>query len=86
MTQGQIESQLLDYITAELVIDRSYELAADDELLLDGIIDSIGATRLVGFVEETWSLRIPPEDVTVENFGSVNQIAEYLRLSQGLGL
>lgn len=79
MTDGAIERRLIDYITAELLIDDSYALGGDDELLLDGFIDSIGATRLVGFIEETWSMRVPAEDVTIEHFGSVNQIAAYLR-------
>ncbi len=79
MTDGAIERRLIGYIAAELLIDDSHELTVDDELLLDGIIDSIGATRLIGFIEEAWSLRVPAEDVTVENFGSVNQISDYLR-------
>lgn len=74
-----IESQLKVFITRDLLFDESRELAEDDELLLDGIIDSLGAIRLVGFVESTWNVSIPPQDVTVENFGTVGQIASYVR-------
>lgn len=79
MDQGTIEDRLIEYIASELLRDSSRRPAAEDELLLDGVIDSIGATRLVGFVEDAWQLAVPAQDVTVENFGSVRQIATYVR-------
>ncbi len=82
---GPIERQLIDYISAELIVDDNVQLNRDDELLLEGIIDSIGATRLVAFVEDNWSLRIPPQDVTIDNFGTVNQVAEYVRMREAVG-
>lgn len=82
MTERSIEGQLTQYIVAELLHHETLDLAPDDELLLDGIIDSIGATRLVSFVEDAWAIDIPAQDVTVENFGSVRQIATYVRSIQ----
>ena len=78
MTGTAIQDKLIGFITAELLLDENYELGPDDELLLDGLIDSIGATRLVVFVETTWALSVAAQDVTVENFGSVDQIARYI--------
>lgn len=78
-----IEEELKRFVSRELLFDESRELSEDDELLLDGIIDSLGAIRLVGFVETNWGLTIPPQDVTVENFGSIAQIASYVRSLSG---
>ena len=54
------------------------ELTRDDELLLEGYIDSLGIIRLVAFMEEEFGMPVPPEDVTIENFRSVAVIAEYV--------
>jgi acyl carrier protein len=34
--------------------------------------------RLVGFVEETFSIKVPPEDIVIENFMDVNAITKYV--------
>ena len=49
----------------------------DDDLVMVGL-DSIGFVRLVDFIENTAGLRIPPESVTIENFGTVGRITRYL--------
>lgn len=74
-----IEQSVLTFIHDELLFDTDEEVGPEDELLLDGIIDSLGAIRLVGYVEAEWGVSVPPQDVTVENFGSVAQIAGYVR-------
>lgn len=50
----------------------------DDDLLLSGLVDSVGVMRLVGWVEETCAVEIPPEDVTIENFGTIASVAAYV--------
>ncbi len=58
--------------------DPSIQIGDDDNLLMTEIVDSLGAMRLVGFIEDQWDVQIPPEDVTIENFVSVNAIVRYL--------
>lgn len=78
----RLAANLNRFVTEQLILDSSREIGNDDELLLDGIIDSLGATRLVGFIEDEFDVRVPPQDVTVENFGTINAIAAYVsRLS-----
>ena len=54
------------------------ELSAEDDLLGSGLLDSMGVMRLVGFVEETFSIKIPPEDIVIENFMDVKSITNYI--------
>jgi len=49
-----------------------------EDLLFSGLLDSIAVMRLVGFIETDLGLSVPPEDVTLENFSSINAIAQYL--------
>lgn len=68
------------YITQELLSDRNGAAVGDDDDLLGyWSIDSVGMMSLVLFVEEECRLSIPPEDVTIQNFLSINAIDAYLR-------
>ena len=79
MTEQAIEDQITEYVRTELADDSSLDLDPDLELLMSGIVDSMGAMRLVAFIEKTWEVRIPPQDVTVENFGTIRDISDYVR-------
>ena len=74
---------LKTYIRTELLSGQQ-DVDDDDNLLSDGMVDSIGMLRLVGFIEEHLQLSVPPEDFTIENFRTVGVIADYLaRRSDG---
>lgn len=64
--------------------NRERGLKDDDNLLMTGVVDSVGMMSLVVFIEDTFDLSVPPEDVTIENFLSVNTIEAYLR-ARGAG-
>ena len=70
----------------ELICDRflggdaEFPLAADTRLLEEGICDSLGLVQIVS--EQEWrvpGLRVPDQDVTRENFGSIAATLDYLR-------
>jgi acyl carrier protein len=54
------------------------ELLPEDDLLGSGLLDSMGVMRLVGFVEENFKIKIPPEDIVIENFMDVKAITNYV--------
>ena len=66
------------FIMNDIVRNGETELAEDQDLLMSGLVDSLGVMRLVGFIEETSGITIPAEDVLLENFGSLSQINAYL--------
>ncbi|NER13675.1 acyl carrier protein [Leptobacterium flavescens] len=70
---------LINYISGEL-IGGSEDVAinADDDLLGSGLVDSLGMMKLVLFIENEFQLKIPPEDMTIENFMTVECISNYL--------
>ena len=73
-----IETALTEFIRKELLEDPDYDLQASDELLLDGLVDSMGVMRLVDFIEAHTGLSIPTEDVIIDNFASVEAIVRYV--------
>ncbi|MCB1906478.1 MAG: acyl carrier protein [Rhodocyclaceae bacterium] len=55
------------------------QITDDDNLLRDGMVDSLGMLRLVSHMEELAGRKIPPTDFTVENFRDINALGSYLR-------
>lgn len=78
MTEQTVRDEITEFVRVELAGDPAMELAPDVELLITGVVDSMGAVRLVAFVEDTWGVRVPPQDVTIENFGTIGDIASYV--------
>ena len=68
-----------DYVSRELADDgKGTDLKEEDNLLANGIMDSLGVLKLVSFIEQKFDIRVPDEDVTVQNFRSLKDIANYL--------
>jgi len=70
---------IIRYIQDNLLTGKGeIELSSEDDLLGSGLLDSMGVMRLVGFVEETFNIKIPPEDIVIENFIDVKAITNYV--------
>ena len=70
---------IIKYIQDNLLTGKGeIELLPEDDLLGSGLLDSMGVMRLVGFVEETFHIQIPPEDIVIENFMDVKAITNYV--------
>ena len=71
---------LAQFISMELLrIDE--QVGFDENLLSEGMVDSLGMLRLIGFIQETFGLQVPPEDFTIENFRTLDILNDYLLAS-----
>ena len=74
-----VRDALVEFIGRELMSDpRGAGPGFEDDLLGSGIVDSLGVMSLVYFVEQTFGFEVPPEDVTVDNFLSVETLTRYI--------
>jgi acyl carrier protein len=81
----QMKERLRQYLLDELLnLPPQASLADDDDLLLSGWLDSLGVVRLIAFIEESLGTTVPPEDVTIENFLTINAMSAYLSNRQGV--
>ncbi len=72
-----IPQTLIQYI-AEQLLDGRQAVEPDDNLLSDGMVDSLAMLRLVGFIEESYGIKIPPEHFTIEHFRTVELLTAYI--------
>jgi acyl carrier protein len=71
-----IKNQLKEFIVAEFGEDKELQaLAPDDDLIRQGIVDSMGVLQVVNFIEQTYGAQVADEEITVENFRTINAIA-----------
>lgn len=76
----EIEAQIRQYVAQNLLFsDNGFEYENDDSFLQEGIIDSVGVLELVLFVEETFGVNVNDQEITPDNFDSVNKLASYIR-------
>ena len=81
----QIESDIERYIAENLLFSDRFPYEADTSFLREGILDSMGVMELVAYVGATFEIEVDPQDVTPENFDSVNRLASYIRRQQTKG-
>jgi acyl carrier protein len=75
---------LLQFIATELLSgDSAAALQPTSDLLVEGGLDSMGVVRLTAFLEQRFQMRVPPEDVTLENFQTLQAIADYVARQKG---
>ncbi len=70
--------QVRDFIITNFLYGDGANLKDDTSLLDSGTIDSTGVLELIMFLEETFKLKIDPEDITPENLDSVQKIVRFL--------
>lgn len=75
----EMTSTIRSFIADELASDVTAAEIGDDTPLLEGILDSVALFRLVGFLEEEFSVAVEDHELAPANFGSLNRIAEFIR-------
>lgn len=74
--------EIRTFIRREILNDEAIEIGDEQDLLLSGLLDSLGVTRLVTYLEEGLAIEIPAGDVTLENFSTLALIHGYLKTRQ----
>lgn len=80
---GDIKQAITSQIAAEFMDGRTSELEDETRLVEEEIIDSLGIFLLLGFIKENLGVEIDPEDVTLENFATVNDIVALVERKKG---
>jgi len=79
MDSSMVSNKVKDFLKKEMFRKKGNDEIGDDMNLLEsGIIDSLGLIRLIEYLENTFSLNIPDEEVLAENFESMSAIIALL--------
>ncbi|MEM9494239.1 MAG: phosphopantetheine-binding protein [Myxococcota bacterium] len=64
---------------------RGVEVKDSDDIFVMGLVNSLFAMQLVEFTEKTFSIQIGPEDLNMDNFRTINAIAELIERKSARG-
>ena len=74
-----MKETIIDYVQSNLIGGSDSTVTETDDLLGSGLVDSMGMMSLIGFIENEFELKVPPEDMTIENFMTIGAIGDYLQ-------
>jgi len=74
VSTAEIENRLIDYFKEK--VDTVVDL--DTLLLEEKVIDSMGVIELVAFLEETYKVEFVDDDLTVDNFKTIDSIVKLI--------
>jgi acyl carrier protein len=84
MLDGEVTAfgdELLRMINTEVSFDPSEEITPETDLLLTGLVDSLGVVQIVAWMEDRLGIEIEPVDVVLENFQTVDRMLAFVKRS-----
>ena len=81
-----MKEKIIAYIKNDIANENLEDIEPQDDLLGTGAIDSMGMMKLLAFIEKEGNFKIPPEDMTIENFMTLESIMGYISRQNNAGL
>ena len=73
-----MKEQVREFITKIAARRGVQSISDEDSLTGTGVLDSMGIFRLVSFLEENFSVAISDDEITADNFQSINAIQDFV--------
>ncbi len=74
---------IIAFIKEELNSEKQdLQVDVEEDLLGSGLVESMGMMRLVQFVEDTFDMKVEPQDMTIDNFITVQAIVDFVSRSE----
>ena len=80
---GTTEDRIREFILAHFPLARKKGVRPDEKWLESGMIDSLGMLDLVHFLEEEFALQVSDEELSPENFESLQAVSAFVRAKRG---
>jgi acyl carrier protein len=73
-----MKEQIRTFISNTLMFGEG-NIEDDEQLFETGAIDSLGFIKLLTFIEKTFNVQIDMSEVTMDKFGSINDIEKTIQ-------
>lgn len=77
----ETQEAICDFLVREIATDRD-SLSPDENLLSQGVIDSMGIVKLVAFLESSFRIQVKDTEVVPEHFESIRALCEFVEKKQ----
>jgi acyl carrier protein len=80
-TAGQIRQ----FLRRNFPSARHHPLAEEDQLLANGVLDSLGVLELVGYLEQEFGITVSDDDLVPVHFETLKRVAAFVEERQRVG-
>ena len=77
VTREQFVERTITYIRSTFPLDPTMEIPRDESLVEIGILDSYSMLDIITFFETEFGIITLDEEVSTENFGSIDNMADF---------
>jgi acyl carrier protein len=81
----EVHADIRAFVLKKFPAARKRTLSDDLPLLESGIVDSLGVLDIVGFLEQTFNIKIDDEELTPDNFANIKCMASFVQEKRGRG-
>ena len=82
---GETQAKVRQFITSNFYVPDPAALADEASLLDQGIIDATGVLELIGFLEDSFGVKVEDAEMVPENLDSVARIVAFVGRKKGTG-
>jgi acyl carrier protein len=72
------KADLRKFVSSNLLFGAGEDLRDDTSFLDNGIVDSTGVLEIILFLEDTYKIKIDPDETIPENLDSIDRISDFL--------
>lgn len=73
-----LRDALCAFIDEAVSLDPGVPVRPDTDLLLTGLVDSLGVVQIVSWIESELGVTVEPTDVVLEHFQTVDAMADFV--------
>jgi acyl carrier protein len=79
----ELEKHIRQYVAENLLyVDEDFKYDNDTSFINEGLIDSMGVMELVAYVQSEFDITVEQQEMTPDNFDSVNKLVTFIRGKQ----
>jgi acyl carrier protein len=75
---GSVRQSIRDFVMEAAQNKKVLSVTDEESLVANGVMDSLEFFRLIGFLEDNLSITVEDREVKLENFQSIDAIANYV--------
>lgn len=79
MMERSVNERIKDYLMEKFPLARKRGLNQEDNLLENGVLDSLGVLDLVTFMEKEFEIRVGDEELVPENFQTLDTLCAFVQ-------
>ena len=76
---SDVKDKIRKFLSEEVLFDEGGAQIGDDQALVGEVLDSLALMQLVEYIEQEFEIEVADEDVTPDNFQTLNDLERYVK-------